>query len=174
MRDEGVETVSLYRNGPFTDLCRGPARADHQADQGVQAHQRGRAPTGAATPTRQMLTRVYGTAFLSKEDLDRAPRAPRAGARSATTASSGRELDLFMFSELSPGSPFWKPAGMQIWNELTELWRTRERRAAATARCSTPILYDVDLWKRSGHWDVYREQHVLHRRRGAGRWASSP
>ena len=62
-----------------------------------------------------------------------------------------------MFSELSPGSPFWQPAGAHVWNELTDLWRQRERAAAATREVRTPILYDVELWKQSGHWDKFRD-----------------
>ncbi len=105
--------------------------------------------------SRQMLTRVYGTAFLSQADLDQhLERLEQA--RERDHRKLGRELDLFMFSELSPGSPFWKPAGMQIWNELTELWRL-ENANRGYDEVRTPILYDVDLWKRSGHWDVYRE-----------------
>ena len=61
-----------------------------------------------------------------------------------------------MFSELSPGSPFWKPAGMAIWNALTELWRT-ENLARGYREVKTPILYDVELWKQSGHWDKYQD-----------------
>ena len=61
-----------------------------------------------------------------------------------------------MFSELSPGSPFWQPKGTQLWNELTDLWRD-ENAERGYGEVKTPILYDVDLWKQSGHWDVYRE-----------------
>ena len=102
-----------------------------------------------------MLTRIYGTAFHSKEDLDEhLERLEQARARDHRKL--GRELGLFMFSELSPGSPFWQPNGMAIWNALTELWR-EENGARGYREVKTPILYDVDLWKTSGHWHVYRE-----------------
>src|SRR5215210_7289969 len=154
VRDEGVHTVSLYTNDGFTDLCRGP----HAPDTGrikafkllslAGAYWRGDA-------ARQMLTRIYGTAFHSKAELDEhLERLEQARARDHRKL--GRELKLFMFSELSPGSPFWQPAGMQIWNELTELWRVENRRRGYR-EVKTPILYDVDLWKQSGHWDTYRE-----------------
>ena len=105
--------------------------------------------------SRQMLTRIYGTAFLSKEDLaEHLERLEEARARDHRKL--GRELGLFMLSDLSPGSPFWLPNGTHIWNELTKLWRnTNVERGYTEVR--TPILYDVDLWKQSGHWDVYRE-----------------
>src|SRR5215216_4387570 len=154
VRDQGVETVSLYRNGPFTDLCRGPHGPSTKRIQAFKltsvagAYWRGDA-------SRQMLTRVYGTAFLSKEDLeDHLRRLEEARARDHRKL--GRELGLFMFSDLSPGMPFWLPAGVHIWNELTRLWRASNvERGYVEVR--TPILYDVDLWKQSGHWHVYRD-----------------
>jgi threonyl-tRNA synthetase len=102
-----------------------------------------------------MLTRIYGTAFFSKADLqEHLDRIEAALARDHRKL--GRELGLFFFSELSPGSPFWTPAGMVIWNGLTQLWRT-ENRARGYREVSTPILYDAELWKQSGHWEKYRD-----------------
>ncbi|MGZ8649141.1 MAG: threonine--tRNA ligase, partial [Solirubrobacteraceae bacterium] len=154
VRDQRVETVSLYTNGPFTDLCRGPHAPTTKRIKAFKllsvagAYWRGDAD-------RQMLTRIYGTAFHSKEDLEQyLQRLEEARARDHRKL--GRELDLFMFSELSPGSPFWTPNGMAMLNELTELWR-EENAARGYREVKTPILYDVELWKRSGHWDVYRD-----------------
>jgi threonyl-tRNA synthetase len=102
-----------------------------------------------------MLTRIYGTAFFTKEELQQhLQRIELAKARDHRKL--GRELGLFMFSELSPGSPFWKPAGMAVWNALTELWRDENRRRGYQ-EVHTPILFDVELFKQSGHWDTYRE-----------------
>src|SRR5919106_7056058 len=121
VRDDGVDAVTLYRNGPFTDLCRGP----HGPSTGRIKAFKLTAVAGAywrGDADRQMLTRVYGTAFLSREDLERhLERLEQARARDHRKL--GKELGLFMFSELSPGSPFWHPPGMVIWNELTDLWR---------------------------------------------------
>ena len=154
VRDAGAETVSLYTNGPFTDLCRGP----HAPDTGrikafkllslAGAYWRGDA-------SRQMLTRIYGTAFHSAKELD-AHLERLEQARARDHRKLGRELNLFMFSELSPGSPFWQPDGMIVLNELTALWR-RENAARGYREVQTPILYDVELFRSSGHWDVYRE-----------------
>ena len=154
VKNQGVETVSLYTNGPFTDLCRGP----HAPSTGrikafkllsiAGAYWRGDAK-------RQMLTRIYGTAFHSAKDL--AAHLERLEqARARDHRKLGRELDLFMFSELSPGSAFWLPNGMVIWNGLTGLWRD-ENAARGYREVKTPIIYDADLFKASGHWDVYRE-----------------
>jgi threonyl-tRNA synthetase len=102
-----------------------------------------------------MLTRIYGTAFASKEELaEHLERLEQARARDHRKL--GRELELFMFSELSPGSPFWFPNGMAIWNELTELWRA-ENAARGYREVHTPILYNSELFKQSGHWHVYRD-----------------
>jgi threonyl-tRNA synthetase len=154
VRDEGVETVSLYTNGPFTDLCRGP----HAPSTGRIEAFKLTSVAGAywrGDASRQMLTRIYGTAFLSKRDLEEHLRRLEE-ARARDHRKLGRELDLFMLSELSPGSPFWLPAGAHVWNELTDLWRaTNVERGYTEVR--TPILYDVDLWKQSGHWHVYRD-----------------
>ena len=102
-----------------------------------------------------MLTRIYGTAFATKDELaEHLERLEQARARDHRKL--GKELELFMFSELSPGSPFWFPNGMAIWNELTKLWRD-ENGARGYREVKTPILYDAELFKRSGHWHVYRD-----------------
>jgi threonyl-tRNA synthetase len=149
-----LESVSLYTNGPFTDLCRGPHGPGTKRIKAFKlqsvagAYWRGDA-------ARQQLTRIYGTAFFSKDELaQHLERLEQARARDHRKL--GRELDLFMFSELSPGSPFWQPAGMAIWNELSKLWRSENVRRGYR-EVKTPILYDVDLFKQSGHWDTYRE-----------------
>jgi threonyl-tRNA synthetase len=154
VRDQGTTTVSLYRNGPFTDLCRGPHGPGTKRIKAMKltsvagAYWRGDA-------SKPMLTRVYGTAFASKDDLKQhLERLEQA--RERDHRKLGRELSLFMLSDLSPGSPFWLPNGTHIWNELTKLWRTTNvERGYQEVR--TPILFDQDLWKQSGHWHVYRD-----------------
>jgi threonyl-tRNA synthetase len=151
---EGVDTVSLYKNGAFTDLCRGPHGPGTKRIKALKlmstagAYWRG-------DSNRPMLTRIYGTAFFSKEDLE-AHLERLEQARARDHRKLGRELGLFMFSDLSPGMPFWQPPGTHVWNELTGLWR-RENVARGYTEVRTPILYDVDLWKQSGHWDKFRD-----------------
>jgi threonyl-tRNA synthetase len=154
VKNEGVETVSLYRNGSFTDLCRGPHGPGTKRIKAFKllstagAYWRG-------DSDRTMLTRIYGTAFLNKEDLDQHLKRLEE-ARARDHRKLGRELELFFLSDVSPGSPFWQPAGMVIWNELSELWRTENARRGYR-EVKTPILTDVELWKQSGHWDKYRD-----------------
>jgi threonyl-tRNA synthetase len=149
-----LESVSLYTNGRFTDLCRGP-HAPSTKSVGAFKLQSVAGAYWRGDSERTMLTRIYGTAFFTdaelKQHLERIEQAKERDHRKL-----GRELGLFMFSELSPGSPFWKPAGMAIWNALTELWR-RENLARGYREVKTPILYDVELWKQSGHWDKYKD-----------------
>jgi threonyl-tRNA synthetase len=154
IEDLGEDTVSLYRNGPFVDLCRGPHGPSTKRIKAFKltsvagAYWRGDA-------SRQMLTRIYGTAFLSKEQLEEhLHRLEEARARDHRKL--GRELELFMLSDVSPGMPFWLPKGTHVWNELTKLWRSSNVERGYT-EVRTPILYDVDLWKQSGHWEVYRD-----------------
>jgi threonyl-tRNA synthetase len=154
VRDQGVDHVSLYTNGPFTDLCRGP----HAPSTATVKAFKLQSVAGAywrGDSSRTMLTRIYGTAFHSKQALaEHLERIEQARARDHRKL--GRELDLFMFSELSPGGPLWKPAGMTIWNELSRLWR-EQNQARGYREVKTPILYDVELWKRSGHWEKFHD-----------------
>ncbi len=153
------------RNGPFTDLCRGP----HAPSTGRIKAFKLQSVAGAywrGDADQQMLTRVYGTAFFSKEELDahlerlelRAPDDHR---------KLGRELELFMFSELSPGSPFWLPNGMVIWNELSKLWREQNAARGYKEVKSADPLRRRALQGVRPLGQVPRP-HVLHRRGGAG------
>jgi threonyl-tRNA synthetase len=146
--------ISLYTQDGFEDLCRGPHL---QTTKPIKAF-RLLSTAGAywrGNSDNTMLTRIYGTAFFSQKDLDahleRIEEAKRRDHRRL-----GRELDLFHFADNSPGSPYWHPRGMVIWNELSKLWRELNgERGYLEVR--TPIIFNVDIWKRSGHWEVYRE-----------------
>jgi threonyl-tRNA synthetase len=154
IRDLDERVVSLYRNGAFVDLCRGPHGPSTKR---IKAYKL-MSTAGAywrGDSRRPMLTRIYGTAFFGKEDLD-AHLERLEQARARDHRKLGKELGLFMLSDVSPGSPFWLPAGTQIWNELTALWRAENVRRGYD-EVKTPILYDVDLWKQSGHWDKYKD-----------------
>jgi threonyl-tRNA synthetase len=154
VRDQQVQTVSLYTNGPFTDLCRGPHAPTTKTVKAFKLQ----SVAGAywrGDSSRTMLTRIYGTAFMSREDLEEhLERLEQARARDHRRL--GRELGLFYFSELSPGAAFWLPAGTTMYNSLVAL--SREMGAErGYQEVKTPLLYDSELWKISGHWDKYRE-----------------
>ncbi len=149
-----LETVSLYTNGPFTDLCRGPHAPSTKRIKAFRLQ----SVAGAywrGDSERQMLTRVYGTAFFSKRELDEhLERIERA--RANDHRRLGPQLGMFSFSETAPGSAFWFGAGTVVFNELVGLSREMER-ARGYTEVKTPILFDRSLWETSGHWEKYRE-----------------
>jgi threonyl-tRNA synthetase len=150
--------ISFYTQGDFTDLCRGPHLQDSRPIKAIKL-------TGLAgaywrgDEKNTQLTRIYGTAFYSQADLDayleRVEEAKRRDHRRL-----GQQLDLFHFDEHSPGSPFWHPKGMVIWNELEDL-RRRENLARGYSEVRTPLIYDKALWVTSGHWEKFRENMFL-------------
>jgi threonyl-tRNA synthetase len=153
-RGTPLKTVSLYTNGPFTDLCRGPHAPTTKSIGAVAL----RSVAGAywrGDSNRTMLTRIYGTAFFNKAELEEhLERIEQAKARDHRKL--GRELGLFTFSEVSPGSAFWLPAGATVFNTLVAL--SREMGAErGYSEVKTPQIYDAALWKTSGHWGKYRE-----------------
>jgi threonyl-tRNA synthetase len=152
--DQGVETVSLYRNGPFEDLCRGPHGPSTGRIKAVKlsslagAYWRG-------DESRQMLTRIYGTAFFSKKDLERhLERIEEAKARDHRRL--GPQLGIFMLREESPGMPFWLPNGTTLL-KLIEAEVQAQLRKRGYREIATPQVLDEELWHRSGHWDNYRD-----------------
>lgn len=153
-----VETVSLYTNGPFTDLCRGPHAPNTKRIGAVKllsvagAYWRG-------DSTRQQLTRIYGTAFFSKKELNEYLELLEQ-AKARDHRKLGKELGLYYFSEAAPGSAFWTPAGTRVFNELVRLSREMGDPRGYT-EVKTPQLYDASLWKTSGHWDKYRDDMFL-------------
>ncbi len=151
--NQGVDTVSLYTNGPFTDLCRGP-HAPATDRIGAFKLQSVAGAYWRGDSTRAMLTRVYGTAFFNKKELE-AEMERLDQARARDHRKLGRELRLFQFSEISPGSAFWLPNGTAMWNQLLALSREMGLTRGYT-EVKTPQLYDSELWRTSGHWDKYR------------------
>jgi threonyl-tRNA synthetase len=149
-----VETVSLYTNGPFTDLCRGPHAPSTKRIKAFKLQSvAGSYWRGDAA--RQMLTRVYGTAFFSGKDLE-AYLEQLERARANDHRRLGPQLGLFTFSETAPGSAFWFPAGTEVFNSLVTLSREMGRPRGYT-EVKTPLLFDRSLWEISGHWEKYRE-----------------
>jgi len=160
--DTAEGDISLYTQshdgvGDFTDLCRGPHLQDSSPIKAFKL-------TGLAgaywrgDERNTQLTRIYGTAFFRAGDLD-AYLARLEEAHKRDHRRLGAQLDLFHLSERSPGSPFWHPKGMVIWNILEDL-RRRENRRRGYVEVKTPLLYDVDTYKTSGHFENYAE-HIF-------------
>jgi threonyl-tRNA synthetase len=151
---EAEGPISLYTQGDFTDLCRGPHLQDATPIKAVKL-------TGLAgaywrgDERNTQLTRIYGTAFYSQADLD-AYLERLEQARTRDHRRLGVQLDLFHLSEHSPGSPFWHPKGMVVWNALEDL-RRRENLRRGYLEVKTPLLYDIQTYITSGHYDNYRE-----------------
>ena len=158
VRDQGVDQVSLYVNGPFTDLCRGP-HAPATDRIGAFKLQSVAGAYWRGDASRTMLTRIYGTAFFTKAELE-AELERLEQARARDHRKLGRELDLFTFSEVSPGSAFWLPRGTSLFNQLVALSREMGVERGFT-EVKTPLLYDSELWKTSGHWGKYRENMFI-------------
>jgi len=146
--------ISFYTQGDFTDLCRGPHLQNSDPIKAIKL-------TGLAgaywrgDEHNTQLTRIYGTAFYSQADLD-AYLAQVEEARRRDHRKLGPQLDLFHLAENSPGSPFWHPKGMVVWNELEDL-RRRENAKRGYVEVKTPLLYDIDTYITSGHYENYQE-----------------
>jgi len=155
---ELVETadgdISFYTQGDFTDLCRGPHLQNAAPIKAIKL-------TGLAgaywrgDERNKQLTRIYGTAFFDQADLDRYLEQLEQ-ARERDHRRLGPQLDLFHLSDHSPGSPFWHPKGMVIWNALEAL-RQRENAGRGYLEVKTPLLYDVETYVTSGHYDNYAD-----------------
>src|SRR5262249_25878575 len=153
LAQEADDAISLYTQGAFTDLCRGPHLQDSGPIKAVNLTSLAGAYWRGDEKNTQ-LTRIYGTAFYSQADLDLyLERLEQARARDHRKL--GRDLDLFHLSDHSPGSPFWHPRGMVLWNALEDL-RRRENRSRGYVEVKTPLLYDIQTYITSGHYDNYR------------------
>lgn len=148
--------ISFYKQGEFTDLCAGP----HVDNTGrIKANAlKLTSCTGAywrGNSDNKMLQRIYGTCFMSKEELD-AYLARIEEAKRRDHRKLGRELDLFALFDEGPGFPFFFPKGMVIRNELERFWRELHQKCGYQ-EIKTPIILSEELWHRSGHWDHYKE-----------------
>ena len=148
------QDVSLYREGAFEDLCRGP----HVPSTGKLKHFKLMKVAGAywrGDHRNEMLQRVYGTAWASKDELQQyLTRLEEAEKRDHRKL--GRELDLFHLDEHSPGTVFWHPKGWTVWQEVEQYMR-RVYRNNGYQEVKGPQILDKTLWEKTGHWDKYRE-----------------
>src|SRR5687767_11974749 len=151
------EVISVYTDGPFVDLCRGP----HVPDTSRVKHYKLTHTAGAywrGDSKRQMLQRIYGTAWFKKDELDQhLHRIEEAKRRDHRVV--GKALDLFMMHPYSPGAVFWTERGTVLFNELNDFIRSRQQKDFHEIR--TPLLYNKALWEISGHWGKYKENMFL-------------
>ena len=152
------EDVSLYREGSFEDLCRGP----HVPSTGKLKHFKLMKVAGAywrGDHRNEMLQRVYGTAWASKDELQQYLRMLEE-AEKRDHRKLGRELDLFHIDEHSPGTVFWHPKGWTLWQEVEQYMR-RVYRDNGYQEVKGPQILDKTLWEKTGHWDKYRENMFI-------------
>ncbi|MBL8370132.1 MAG: threonine--tRNA ligase [Burkholderiaceae bacterium] len=148
------EDVSLYREGKFEDLCRGP----HVPSTGKLKHFKLMKVAGAywrGDHRNEMLQRIYGTAWASKDELQQYLTMLEE-AEKRDHRRLGRELDLFHIDEHSPGTVFWHPKGWTVWQEVEQYMR-RVYRENGYQEVKGPQILDQGLWEKTGHWDKYRE-----------------
>ena len=148
------EDVSLYREGAFEDLCRGP----HVPSTGKLKHFKLMKVAGAywrGDHNNEQLQRIYGTAWASKDDLQ-GYLTMLEEAEKRDHRKIGKELDLFHIDEHSPGTVFWHPKGWTVWQEVEQYMR-RVYRENGYLEVKGPQILDKGLWEKTGHWDKYRE-----------------
>ena len=156
VENEKIKEVSLYKSGPFVDLCRGPhldSTGEIKSDafkllKIAGAYWRG-------SEKNKMLQRIYGTVFESKKELEgylkRIEEAEKRDHRKI-----GKDLDLFSFHDVAPGMPFFHPKGAIIYNELKNFWLEAQKEFYYDMILA-PSMLDVSIWKQSGHWDHYKD-----------------
>ncbi|MFP4252824.1 MAG: threonine--tRNA ligase [Guyparkeria sp.] len=150
----GEEQLTLYTQGDFTDLCRGP-HVPHTNKLKAFKLLKVAGAYWRGDSDNEMLTRVYGTAFASEKELKRYLK-QREEAEKRDHRRLGKQLDLFHFQEEAPGLVFWHPRGWAIWQVIESYMRDVYKRSGyAEIKC--PQILDVSLWKKSGHWDNYQE-----------------
>jgi threonyl-tRNA synthetase len=150
----GNEDVSLYREGQFEDLCRGP----HVPSTGKLKHFKLMKVAGAywrGDHRNEMLQRIYGTAWATKDELQQYLTMLEE-AEKRDHRKLGRELDLFHIDEHSPGTVFWHPKGWTVWQEVEQYMR-KVYRDNGYQEVKGPQILDKGLWEKTGHWDKYRE-----------------
>jgi threonyl-tRNA synthetase len=148
------ETITLYRSGDFVDLCRGP-HVQRTSQIGAVRLLESSGAYFKGDERNEMLQRIYGTAFATQQELD-AYFERLEEMRRRDHRRLGRELDLFSFHPEAPASPFFHPRGAIIYNALVDLMRERYRHYGYE-EVITPQIFGVELWKRSGHYDNYRD-----------------
>ena len=154
--DDG--TITIYKQGEFFDLCRGP----HIERTGLIKNFKLLSIAGAywrGNSKNKQLQRIYGTSFESKEELDEHLRILEERKR-RDHRILGKQLGLFMLSDYGPGLPFWLPNGMIVRNAIEDMWKEVHARYGYL-QVDTPIMLSKELWETSGHWDHYKDNMYI-------------
>ncbi|WDP92255.1 MAG: threonine--tRNA ligase [Desulfobacter sp.] len=148
------EDISLYKNGQFVDLCRGPHIPNTGMIKGVKLLK----ISGAywrADQSREQLQRLYGISFFDKKKLNQYLHMIEE-AKKRDHRKLGTRLDLYSFHDEAAGMPFFHAKGIEMWNALLDYWRV-EHKADGYVETKTPVMLNRQLWEKSGHWENYRE-----------------
>lgn len=148
------QEISLYQNGKFIDLCRGP----HIPHTGMIKGFKLLKISGAywrADQSREQLQRLYGISFFDKKKLNKYIHLVEE-AKKRDHRKLGTKLDLYSFHDEAPGMPFFHAKGVDVWNSLLDYWR-EEHKTAGYTETKTPVMLNRQLWEKSGHWENYRE-----------------
>ncbi len=155
------EKITFYTSGSFTDLCRGGHLENPSKEIKTDAFKLDRI-AGAywrGDEKNKMLTRIYGLAFETKEELENYLNL-REEAEKRDHKKLGRELGLLMFHETAPGMPYWLPKGLILYKELENYWRV-EHEKLGYQEIASPLVNKAELWKISGHWDHYKDDMFI-------------
>lgn len=154
----GAKTLTLYSHGDWTDFCLGP----HGPSTGKVGIIKLLSSSGAywrGDHNKAQLQRIYGISFFDKKALE-AWQKQREEAAKRDHRRLGRELDLFHFHPVAPGAAFWTPRGTVIYQTLSD-WMRRLTREDGYVEIKTPLIFNKQLWMKSGHWDKYQENMFL-------------
>lgn len=152
--------LSVYQHGEFVDLCQGPhVRDSSQINPDAIKLLNVNGAYWRGNEKNPMLSRFYGAAFSSKNELDEHLRLLEAQ-KANDHRHLGKKLELFHFDESAPGMPYWLPNGLIILNNLVDYWR-KEHQKRNYLEFSAPIINDKRIWQQSGHWDHYRDNMFL-------------
>ena len=154
--EKAGEKISIYKSGDFTDLCAGPhIESSKEIDPDSFKLTKVAGAYWRGNEKNKMLTRIYGIAFSSKQELDDYLKMMEE-AEKRDHRKLGKELDLFSFHNEGPGFPFWHPKGTILYNELKNFIR-KENEKRGYGEVMTPIILSKELWVTSGHWDKFRD-----------------
>ncbi len=169
--EAAVSSVTFYKNGKFTDLCRGP-HMETTKDAGVFKLMRVAGAYWRGKETNPQMQRIYGVAFETQEDLDQYLKRVEL-AKQNDHKKLGREMELFFFDQTAPGMAYWLPKGFAMKNLLTRYWR-QYHKAKGYNEFSGPLMSKKELYETSGHWEHYKDDMFTTEREGGETWALKP